>query len=198
MEKEQIIKALEWCIQSGTCEYCDYNTNSLDVCPIRSDALALIRELETNNKDLAAERNRYFDMVCRAVDNAANYEGYTDATIKAYFGFTDEEYDAVTKYIQDEFYKAPDVTDEPCEPVLEHHWQWGFDGLGWSCSSCYEYPVPGQADPHKPMLDTCPNCGAIMDNADKTAEECLFGEGATNLVKNGTIASKVSRSTSVS
>lgn len=126
MGKEQIIKALEWCIRSEGCEYCDYNTNSLDVCPIRSDALALIKEqekqlseLEANNKDLAAERDRYFDMLCRAVDNAANYEEYTDATIKGYFDFTDEEYDAVTKYIQDAFYKESDVTDDPCAPDAE-------------------------------------------------------------------------------
>lgn len=60
----------------------------------------------------------------------------------------------------------------PDEEVLDG--EWGFDGLGWSCSSCGEYPVPGQADPHKPMLDTCPNCGAVMANADKTAKEVLF------------------------
>lgn len=184
MKRNEVIKALEICTspdQGASCPIkCPYGDIGNCEQSLFTHSLALIRELETNNKDLAAERDRYFDMVCRAVDNAANYEGYTDATIKAYFGFTDEEYDAVTKYIQDEFYKAPDVTDESCEPVLEHHWQWGFDGLGWSCSSCYEYPVPGQADPHKPMLDTCPNCGAIMDNADNTAEECLFGEGEKN------------------
>lgn len=187
MEKEQIIKALE-CLASEKdvpCKGCAYQKYEGVACrkALAKDALALIREqekqlseLEANNKDLAAERDRYFDMVCRAVDNAANYEEHTDATIKVYFDFTDEEYDAVTKYIQDEFY--PDITEELCAPdkeVLEG--SWGFDGLGWSCSSCGEYPVPGQADPNKPMLKTCPNCGAIMDNADKTAEECLFGEG---------------------
>ena len=45
LNRENIIKALEWCIQSVSCEYCDYNKSSVDVCSIRSDALALIKEL---------------------------------------------------------------------------------------------------------------------------------------------------------
>lgn len=183
MEKEQIIKALECCKDRGCAECVQLHNNIPAEEDCRLDlihnALALIRELETNNKDLAADRDRYFDMVCRAVDNAANYEGHIDAAIKAYFDFTDEEYDAVTKYIKSEFYKDTDVTEEPCAYDVESpKGDWGFDGLGWSCSACGEYPVPGQADPHKPMLDTCPNCGATMANADKTAKECLFGEGA--------------------
>ena len=45
MEREQIIKALEWCIQSESCEYCGYRDN-VDVCSIRSDALAVIKKQE--------------------------------------------------------------------------------------------------------------------------------------------------------
>ena len=42
---EEVIKALEWCIQSDSCEYCEYRekTNKDDVCPVRSDALDLIK-----------------------------------------------------------------------------------------------------------------------------------------------------------
>ena len=41
---EKVIKALGWCIQSETCEYCEYRqkTNESDICPIKSDALDLI------------------------------------------------------------------------------------------------------------------------------------------------------------
>lgn len=44
LNKEEIIKALEWCIQSEGCEYCEYNKGNIDVCSIRSDALALIKD----------------------------------------------------------------------------------------------------------------------------------------------------------
>lgn len=59
---EEIIKALEWCIQNSECEYCEYRekTEKSDICPIRMDALNLINkqnaEIETlkdNNEHLA-------------------------------------------------------------------------------------------------------------------------------------------------
>ena len=59
---EEIIKALEWCIQNNECEYCEYRekTDKSDICPIRMDALNLINkqnaEIETlkdNNEHLA-------------------------------------------------------------------------------------------------------------------------------------------------
>ena len=43
LNAEQIKKALEWCVQSDSCEYCEYKTEeTVDVCSIRADALALI------------------------------------------------------------------------------------------------------------------------------------------------------------
>lgn len=41
---EEVIRALEWCCQSESCEYCQYRekTNKDDICPIKSDALDLI------------------------------------------------------------------------------------------------------------------------------------------------------------
>lgn len=47
---EGIIKALEWCIQSEDCEYCEYNKGNIDVCSIKSDALTLIKQLAEDNK----------------------------------------------------------------------------------------------------------------------------------------------------
>lgn len=57
LNREQIVKALECCIQSESCEYCEYNDGSEDICPIRSDALALIKELED-------EKNEVFEKGC--------------------------------------------------------------------------------------------------------------------------------------
>ena len=48
LNSEQIIKTLEWCIQAPDCENCEYkyeHKHQIDVCSIRSDALALIKEL---------------------------------------------------------------------------------------------------------------------------------------------------------
>ena len=41
---EDVIRALEWCIQSESCEYCEYRagTDMDDACPIKADALNLI------------------------------------------------------------------------------------------------------------------------------------------------------------
>ena len=57
LNRDQIIKALEWCIQSESCEYCEYHSpNDLDCCSIRSDALALIKELTEEIEALGAEK----------------------------------------------------------------------------------------------------------------------------------------------
>lgn len=56
LDRENIIKALEWCIQAPDCENCEYkyeHKHPIDVCSIRSDALALIKELY---EDLHATR----------------------------------------------------------------------------------------------------------------------------------------------
>lgn len=47
LNREQIIKALEWCIQNESCEYCEYreHTDPLEACPLKSDSLTLIKEL---------------------------------------------------------------------------------------------------------------------------------------------------------
>ncbi len=53
LNREQIINALEWCIQSESCEYCEYHDESNgDVCSIRSDARALVNELTEENENL--------------------------------------------------------------------------------------------------------------------------------------------------
>lgn len=54
LNREEIIKALEWCIQSESCEYCEYNEGKADVCNIRSDALSLIKQLAEENESLKA------------------------------------------------------------------------------------------------------------------------------------------------
>lgn len=53
---DEVIKALEWCIQSESCEYCEYRekTNKVDVCTIKQDALALI-----NRQKAEIERLKY-------------------------------------------------------------------------------------------------------------------------------------------
>ena len=53
---DEIIKALEWCIQNSECEYCEYRerTDKSDICPIRMDALNLI-----NKQNAEIERLKY-------------------------------------------------------------------------------------------------------------------------------------------
>lgn len=55
---EEIIKALEWCIQSASCENCGYRqrTNKVDVCPIKSDALDLIKRQKAESERLRKEK----------------------------------------------------------------------------------------------------------------------------------------------
>lgn len=40
--------------------------------------------------------------------------------------------------------------------------EWGFDGMGWTCSYCDEYYEKGKANPMKPNLHICPNCKSRM------------------------------------
>ena len=61
LNTEKIKKALGWCIQSESCEYCNYNKKQgecLDVCSIRSDALALINSQEQAIERLAKQNER--------------------------------------------------------------------------------------------------------------------------------------------
>ena len=53
---EEVIKALEWCIQNGECEHCEYRerTDKSDICPIRTDAFNLI-----NRQNAEIERLKY-------------------------------------------------------------------------------------------------------------------------------------------
>ncbi len=60
LDKEKIIKALEWCIQSESCEYCEYKSD-IDVCSIKDDALSLIINLAEENEKIGIEN---FDLIC--------------------------------------------------------------------------------------------------------------------------------------
>ena len=54
LNAETVKRALEWCIQSESCEYCEYKSaEDIDVCGIKSDALALINELTQANEQLS-------------------------------------------------------------------------------------------------------------------------------------------------
>ena len=60
LNSEQIIKTLEWCIQAPDCENCEYkyeHKHQIDVCSIRSDALALIKELTDENERLKEDNH---------------------------------------------------------------------------------------------------------------------------------------------
>ncbi len=49
--------------------------------------------------------------------------------------------------------------------AVEHYQnrgRWEFDGMGWVCSECEEYPDK-HADPVKPEFIFCPNCGVRME-----------------------------------
>ena len=55
------------------------------------------------------------------------------------------------------------VADAPTADVVEvRHGEWGFDGLGWTCSECGEYALANQSrvQVHSTY---CPHCGARMD-----------------------------------
>lgn len=55
------------------------------------------------------------------------------------------------------------INAQPTADVEEvRHGEWGFDGLGWTCSECGEYAL---ANNGKLQLHSrhCPHCGAKMD-----------------------------------
>ena len=55
------------------------------------------------------------------------------------------------------------LEDIPTADVEEvRHGEWGFDGLGWTCSECGEYALTNKA---KTQVHSrhCPHCGAKMD-----------------------------------
>ena len=60
------------------------------------------------------------------------------------------------------------INDAPTEDdVVEvRHGDWGFDGLGWTCSECGEYALTNKA---KLQVHSawCPHCGAKMDGERK-------------------------------
>ena len=63
LNREAIIKALEWCTQAPDCENCEYkyeHKDPIDVCSIRSDALALIKELAEENERLTTYLDEHF------------------------------------------------------------------------------------------------------------------------------------------
>lgn len=51
----------------------------------------------------------------------------------------------------------------PTANVVEvRHGEWGFDGLGWTCSECGEYALTNKAK-MQVHSNYCPHCGAKMD-----------------------------------
>ena len=57
----------------------------------------------------------------------------------------------------------------PAADVVEvRNGEWGFDGLGWTCSECGEYAlsIKTKIQVHS---NYCPNCGAKMDGGNKDA-----------------------------
>ncbi len=72
LNSEQIKKALEWCIQSESCEYCEYKSG-VDVCSIRSDALALINELTIELKAMRGAANSYKMHIVELTEEVENW-----------------------------------------------------------------------------------------------------------------------------
>ena len=55
LKRDEIIKALEHCINDNTCEQCNYSPST---CFIQENALSLIKELTEENERLEAYINR--------------------------------------------------------------------------------------------------------------------------------------------
>lgn len=79
MEKEQIIKALEWCSGLRLCVDCPmrtegYFSHSGNACrkSLMENALALIKELTAKTKVLEAERNNYKEWYFQTVSENKN------------------------------------------------------------------------------------------------------------------------------
>lgn len=56
------------------------------------------------------------------------------------------------KVIREEIENAPTA-----DAVEVRHGEWGFDGIGWTCSECDGYAIDDVKS------DWCPHCGAKMD-----------------------------------
>lgn len=55
------------------------------------------------------------------------------------------------------------LTQAPTADAVEiKHGEWGFDGLGWTCSECGEYALTNKAK-IQVHSSYCPHCGAKMD-----------------------------------
>ena len=56
-----------------------------------------------------------------------------------------------------------DIKNFGAADVVEvRHGEWGFDGMGWTCSECGEYALSGKSK-MQVGSNFCPHCGAKMD-----------------------------------
>ena len=63
------------------------------------------------------------------------------------------------------------IERQPSADVVEvRHGEWGFDGLGWTCSECGEYALANKAK-LQVHSDYCPHCGAKMDGERRDQNE---------------------------
>ena len=72
-------------------------------------------------------------------------------------------YERYVAQMQDREHIISIIKAMPTADVVEvRHGEWGFDGLGWTCSECGEYGLTNKA---KMQVHStyCPNCGALMD-----------------------------------
>lgn len=59
------------------------------------------------------------------------------------------------------------IQNAPTADVDEvRHGEWGFDGMGWTCSECGEYALSNKTK-MQVGSNYCPNCGAKMDGGKK-------------------------------
>ena len=62
---------------------------------------------------------------------------------------------------------ASAIKNTPTADVVEvRHGEWGFDGMGWTCSECGEYALSNKTK-MQVGSNYCPNCGAKMDGERK-------------------------------
>ena len=60
--------------------------------------------------------------------------------------------------------------------VEVRHGEWGFDGMGWTCSQCGEYALSYKAKIQVHSV-YCPNCGAKMDGGRRENEAFTVAKG---------------------
>ena len=65
LNRDQIVKALEHCINDATCEQCNLSPST---CHIEEDAIALIKELTEENERLRAEVSVKKKLLDKCVD----------------------------------------------------------------------------------------------------------------------------------